>query len=197
MPKDIKVRIRMLRVGLGDCFLLTFLPAKRSKKPLANVLIDCGVDVGTPGGAARIRNFADAIVKEVGPNLDLLIATHEHWDHVSGFSQAQAQAQFDSMNIRNVWLAWTEDPNDTFARDLKAETLLALQGLTLSAVELQSNAAFWVRERVGLQDTGEGLAGILSLYGVEDLGASKFSKKTDEAMDWVSSKKKDKKKSCH
>jgi hypothetical protein len=42
-----------------------------------------------------------------------VLVTHEHWDHVSGFSTQQAQDLFDEIEIDAVWYAWTEDPSPT------------------------------------------------------------------------------------
>jgi hypothetical protein len=48
-PDNSSIRVRMYRVGLGDCFLVTF-PARNGP---AHVLVDCGVhargDIGTLG----------------------------------------------------------------------------------------------------------------------------------------------------
>jgi hypothetical protein len=49
--------------------------------------------------------------------VDLLVVTHEHLDHVSGF--AQAEDEFDNIEIRNIWFAWTENGRDKLAQELK------------------------------------------------------------------------------
>src|SRR5438067_12231439 len=106
------VRVRMYRQGLGDCFLLSFpRPGGQSQ-----VLIDCGVLKGTEDATARITRVAESILETTGGRLDALVVTHQHWDHVSGF--LQAEAVFDRLAIGEVWLAWTEDPADDLARDL-------------------------------------------------------------------------------
>ena len=83
----------MYRQGLGDCFLLTF---PREARPLY-MLIDCGVLLGTEGQNEWMRRVADSIREttrirrgpSVGQRIDVLVATHEHWDHLSGFVQAE------------------------------------------------------------------------------------------------------------
>src|SRR5581483_12445647 len=94
------VRIRMYRQGLGDCFLVA-LPRVESVRPYY-ILIDCGVVLGTPGGAERMRAVAKDIVSATNGHIDLLIATHEHWDHVSGF--LQAQDVFRGLTVDEIWL---------------------------------------------------------------------------------------------
>jgi len=105
-------RVRMFRQGLGDCFLLTFPGRDRE----ARVLVDCGVLIGTADGEAKIRDVAEKIATETGGELDALVVTHEHWDHASGF--VQAREAFERLRVREVWLAWTEDPHDELAQQL-------------------------------------------------------------------------------
>src|SRR3981081_3197342 len=76
------VKVRMYRQGLGDCFLLAF-PGK-AKKPFY-LLIDCGVLVGQVPGRPDIRAIAQHIADSTNKRLDLIIASHQHWDHLSGF----------------------------------------------------------------------------------------------------------------
>ena len=76
----------MYRQGLGDCFLLT-LYKNRSKK--SHMLIDCGVFLGTPNGNAIMDKVAENIKEETGGSIDIVVATHEHYDHLSGFNQAR------------------------------------------------------------------------------------------------------------
>jgi hypothetical protein len=48
-----------------------------------------------------------------------LLATHEHWDHLSGF--VQAKEIFDQLTVDNVWFGWTEDPDDKLAQKLRSK----------------------------------------------------------------------------
>jgi glyoxylase-like metal-dependent hydrolase (beta-lactamase superfamily II) len=105
------VRVRMYRQGLGDCFLLSF-PKGRGE---SHVLIDCGVLKGTEGASDRITRAAHSIFDATGGRLDALVVSHQHWDHVSGF--LEAQSVFDRFQVQEVWLAWTEDQADNLARE--------------------------------------------------------------------------------
>ena len=127
--KKSAVRIRCYRQGLGDCFLLSFTTKKA--KP-CHVLIDCGVWPKGKPNVDRMREIAADIIRETGGTLtasgavktrgtvDVLVATHEHWDHLSGFTQARDLFK-DGLNVRNVWLAWTEDESDELANDLRKQ----------------------------------------------------------------------------
>src|SRR5918995_463985 len=103
-----KLRARMYRQGLGDSFLLTYW-ADDEEEP-THLLIDSGVLKGTADGEQRMREVAENVREETDGHLDILVATHEHWDHVSGF--LQAQDVWDEIQVGEVWVAWTEDPND-------------------------------------------------------------------------------------
>src|SRR5262245_36693740 len=87
-PPPRGVKVRMYRTGLGDCFLLAFPRKSAGKAPRDKVfylLIDCGVYFGTqePDNATRIGRIVGDIRDATGGRLDLLVITHEHWDHVS------------------------------------------------------------------------------------------------------------------
>jgi len=120
------IRIRMYRVGFGDCFLLS-LPIGRSHQ---HILIDCGANIGDLHTIPRA--VAD-IVKETNRQLALVIATHNHKDHVSGF--ATCQKEFSKFHVGEVWLPWTANPEDDEARRLreKQEELGARLALSLRA----------------------------------------------------------------
>ena len=105
--KKFRIRIRMYRQGLGDCFLLTTL----GETP-HHILIDCGVLKGSPNAQDRIRDVVKDIGSVTNNHLDLLVATHEHWDHLSGFSDQQAQDLFNQITIDQIWMGWTEKSGD-------------------------------------------------------------------------------------
>jgi hypothetical protein len=124
----------MYRQGLGDCFLLTF---PRDGRPLY-MLIDCGVLLGTDDQAGRMERVAEDIRSTTDGHVDILIATHEHWDHLSGF--IQATEVFDRIEIGELWLAWTEDPDHALATKLRRGRAAAFRALAQAHVRLQAAA---------------------------------------------------------
>ena len=76
--------VRMYRQGLGDCFLLTF----PRDGPALYMLIDCGVLFGTEDQDERMQRGRGEYRRDDRGHIDILVATHEHWDHLSGFVQA-------------------------------------------------------------------------------------------------------------
>src|SRR5262245_9200564 len=74
-----KGRVRMFRQGLGDCFLLTFDVGGAER----NMLIDCGT-LGNKNTDVKIDDIAAHVKETIGAaKLDVVIATHEHQDHLS------------------------------------------------------------------------------------------------------------------
>ena len=74
------------------------------------------------------------IAQVTNSQIDLLVVTHEHWDHVSGFNQVQDL--FENLKIQQVWVAWTEDPNDPLANKLRAERRTAEDALRIAVTHL-------------------------------------------------------------
>lgn len=116
------LRVRMYRVGFGDCFLVS-LPDGAGH---AHVLVDCGVH---PQG--DVRKIADAVKDiraETGGRLDVVIASHAHKDHISGF--ASNAADFLGMTVGEVWLPWIENANDAQAARIRKKQLTVIERLS-------------------------------------------------------------------
>jgi hypothetical protein len=117
------IRIRMYRVGFGDFFLATF-PGP-DETPL-HVLIDCGVH------AMNLGSIDDAIAdmqKVTGGQLALVIMTHRHADHISGF--ASGADTFADFTVERVWMSWFENPGNAAA--VSFQSTLAAVALNLQA----------------------------------------------------------------
>jgi hypothetical protein len=162
-----RARVRMYRQGLGDCFLV-FLKRAGNDAPDYKILIDCGVILGTPDAAKIMTDVVRDILTETSGHVDLLIATHEHWDHLSGF--LQARSLFDGLTVGNVWVAWTEDPADVLAQELGQERANALQALQLSGHALAM---------AGADAAAQTINDFLGFFGAAGQGTTK------EALDYV------------
>ena len=126
----------MYRQGLGDCFLITF-PDKNGASHY--IMIDCGVILGTPDAATKMKNVVQDIIETTGGHIHLLLSTHEHWDHLSGF--VQAKDLFAKVTFDKVWLAWTEDPNDQLAQKLRSEHQALRMALASAAARMRFGAS--------------------------------------------------------
>lgn len=106
-PAPTHVRIRSYNVGFGDCFLLTFDYARAKPR---NVLIDFGSTMqsktGPKGGMLEI---AKRIQEDCEGKLHMLVATHRHADHISGFGSKPGEV-IASLAPDLVVQPWTEDP---------------------------------------------------------------------------------------
>lgn len=142
-----RAKIRMYRHGLGDCFLIT-LPRTKAMdgRDRAFIMIDCGLILGTDGAANKMKEVVADINATTGGVVDLLVVTHEHWDHVSGF--VQAREELDRIRFENVWFGWTEDPDDPTAKELVARRSAAVKALVDSSVRLRAFGADGVARSV-------------------------------------------------
>lgn len=118
-----QLTLRVYQAGFGDCFLLTFHYAKPAKD--RHVLIDFGT-AGAPKifGSNLMDRIAEDIRLECSGKLDLVVATHRHRDHISGFARSKdGKGSGDVIRALAPELViqpWTEDPDA--APDAKAPT---------------------------------------------------------------------------
>lgn len=123
----------MYRAGHGDFFLLTFRRSKENDTPFF-MLIDCGMKSGSHVKKGRhIYDVIGDLHAHTGGVLDVVVVTHEHQDHVSGFPKSgDKKHPFYKLGftIKELWLGWTEDETDPFANHLRE--LYGDQVLTLA-----------------------------------------------------------------
>lgn len=107
--------IRMYDVGFGDCFLLR-IPTPEGKN--LKVLFDCG---SIKQGVKPFKEIIDQVITDVRdnptepPRIDIVVATHRHRDHISGF----ANPAWGEVEVGEVWMPWTEKPDDTQASRIR------------------------------------------------------------------------------
>ena len=131
--KKPRVRVRTYRHGLGDCHLVTF---RRPNGVPFHLLIDFGVVNRTKNPEKVMTPVARDIARESGGVLDLVIATHQHTDHLSGFRQAAAELAPPKLTMKRLWLAWTEDPGNDLGKQIQDELVKKLAAVRLAAREL-------------------------------------------------------------
>ncbi|HEX7151610.1 MAG TPA: MBL fold metallo-hydrolase [Thermoanaerobaculia bacterium] len=108
-----KLRVRMYRVGMGDCFLVTIGSGSKAQ----HILIDCGVH--SQSQFKGLAEAVEAIEEETGGKLDVIVATHAHADHISGFG-TEAE-RFSRFEVGEVWMPWLEDLSNPAAKKLHAK----------------------------------------------------------------------------
>ena len=111
------ITIRMYAHGFGDCFLLFF---KSGDETVYKMVIDCGL---LTGDNERLRTVIKNIAIDCDNYIDVVVQTHEHKDHVSGFNLKGEDDRllWDSIHVSDTWFAWTENTGkggDDLARQL-------------------------------------------------------------------------------
>jgi hypothetical protein len=166
-PKGARAKIRMYRQGLGDFFLLT-LPRTGAKD--FHMLIDCGVITGTPDGKANMQRLVKSLAAETGGTIDVVVATHRHADHISGF--LQATDIFKTLHVGEVWVSWIENPADKLGQQILSTHKNAETALRASVEKLRA---------VGMAAAGDEVANLLGFRDVALAGDSVGT--TDQAVE--------------
>jgi len=146
-----QLRVRMYRIGFGDFFLLT-VPTK-SNGP-QHILIDCGVHAGNIG---TMDVCVQDLVKVTNKKLALVIATHYHADHLSGF--ASNFDEFAEFEVGMVWITNRLDPDNASAMKFKGQ-LRSLAG------DLQFRLGLRAKDQD--ENSEEGLATQRALFKISD-----------------------------
>ena len=116
-----KIIVTAYVVGFGDCILLSIPDTPRDR----HILVDFGRAPNDADSLMRFPAIADDIQHRTGGHLDLLIATHEHLDHIEGFYRQRSV--FDAMQVDRVWMSLPSDP-DYYSDFPKAKLQKRLQG---------------------------------------------------------------------
>jgi hypothetical protein len=164
----LSVRIRMYRQGLGDCFLLTFT---QEGKDDFNMMIDCGLLQGTANGTEIMQKVVEDIETTLSIEktvdgatkkwLDVVVLTHEHADHISGFSQARPV--FDRLHFGEVWAGWMDDKHHPKYKAVRERFHKQVTGLKAALSKMKSD------EQQGLKETVQAL--VFDFFDDDVLGA--------------------------
>ena len=146
-----KLRVRMYRVGFGDFFLIT-VPTKTAGPQ--HILIDCGVHAGNIG---TMNDCVQDLIQVTNKKLALVIATHYHADHLSGF--ASNFDDFAEFEVGMVWITNRLDPDNAGAMKFKGQ---------LRALAQEMQLRLGLRAKGQDEDSEEGLATARALFKVSD-----------------------------
>ena len=112
-PAPVRARIFAYQVGFGDCFLMRI---EYSDQSLRHILIDFGT-TGLPKDQAdgQFLKIANDIKDKCSGKLNIVVGTHRHADHISGFARnAAGTASGDIIRALSpdlVLQPWTEAPD--------------------------------------------------------------------------------------
>lgn len=165
MATNVSVNIKMYKVGeLGDCFLLRFKQGAEQ----SHILIDCGSFRNGADSIATMKAIASDIKKQLnGASLNVIVGTHQHNDHLSGF--VHAKKIFESMSPEKVWLSWLDNPNNKQAVRIGTDYNNYLTSLRLMSKEL-THASFKA------QSVKKNLDQMLGFFGIESNKAASKTK---------------------
>jgi len=195
------VKVRMYRHGFGDCFLLSFF---QDENRVFTMLIDCGIKHNTKSDDVPIDDVIEDLRTTLtpafggSPAVDVLVATHEHWDHISFFHPTRSPDFFGDFKIGQVWLAWTENPDDEEAVTINARLRDGAAALQIAAMQLrdaereefpQSNGMYFgKRAATARKHFNSAFDDVLGFYGVTALkkvseGGIKYKKNGKISVD--------------
>jgi hypothetical protein len=149
VKKPSHVRIRSYNVGFGDCFLMTFRYRAGEQR---HVLIDFGSTRYSGNGPGSALTIARQIKNDTEGKLHMVVATHRHADHISGFGGASGEI-IAGLDPDVVVQPWTEDPDlepDATAPALSAGRTGA-RAFTSRLSDMQALAGAILRELPNLE----------------------------------------------
>jgi beta-lactamase superfamily II metal-dependent hydrolase len=110
-----KLLIRMFDVGLGDCIYCR-IPNAHTEGRDFHILIDCGTLSTTNNLSTAIENLKPLLPKINGKRrIDLLVVTHEHKDHMTGFGMKL----WEDFSFGAIWMSAAMDPEHPEAEKAK------------------------------------------------------------------------------
>jgi hypothetical protein len=152
-----KLLVRAYDVEVGDCFYCRIPRARKAGTEVDDfhMLIDCGSLGGAGLLKAAIANLETMLpVAEDGrKRLDLVVVTHEHRDHITGFDPDL----FANIRIENIWMSAAMNPQHP-----QAQLALKLHGLATTAMRAVAG--------LNLALSPE-LEELVALYGIDNEGA--------------------------
>ncbi len=141
----------MYRQGLGDCFLLTFIETGKEE---LNMLIDCGLLQNTTNGREIMRQVVADIEGKLKSSptdsqkkfVDIVVLTHEHADHISGFTHARDI--FERIEFGEVWAAWMDDEGHPKYKLVRERFHKQIAGLKTTLTKMQSDQRTGIKQAV-------------------------------------------------
>jgi len=110
-----KLLVRLFDVGLGDCIYCR-IPKSHEEGRDFHILIDCGTWSSTTYLSDAMDKLKPSLPLIKGKRrIDLLVVTHEHKDHMTGFGMNI----WDDFSFGAIWMNAAMDPNHPEANKVK------------------------------------------------------------------------------
>lgn len=154
MPNKIThAEVRMYRMGTGDCFAIKFFSGKGEANVKFKMMIDCGVWAGS---RAILQPFIEDLKTYLKNEVDLLIVTHEHIDHVLGFERCSDLFTND-FDIKKIWMGWSEDDSLSKVSNWKTEHGQKKLALAQAAERLKNSTQAGLENRLVTEHKGNSI----------------------------------------
>jgi len=168
--KPSQLTITSYQVGFGDCYLLSFRYSDKKR----HVLIDFGTKFRSKTRfKVDMKAIAERIKADCGGELAMVVATHRHYDHISGFeTQKNGGGPGDiirSCKPKLVLQPWTEDP--TLPEDAASPAAVRTHVNALAAMNALADSLTENVDALAGLDTKEvaGAAAELSYLGSDNI----------------------------
>jgi hypothetical protein len=145
--------VRMYRMGTGDCFAIKFFAGEGEAKVKFKMMIDCGVWTGSK---VRLQPFIEDLKSYLNNEVDLLVVTHEHIDHVLGFERC-SDLFTTGFNVKNIWMGWTEDDSLPKVSDWKTEHGEKKIALAEAAARLKKSIEGTLENHLSIEHRGNSI----------------------------------------
>lgn len=173
MNTPTQVTIYTYQIGFGDCFLLAFDYPGRTR----HVLIDFGTTSAPKKSKIGIpelqRKIADDIVEKCGGSLDMLVVSHRHADHLSGFATGDKGGGSGEIikqcHPKLIIQPWTEDPELQTDATGPLNPPATAQAFTTMLANMQSLSEVIYREATRMKEEGMNI-GVKALKRLEFYG---------------------------
>jgi hypothetical protein len=110
-----KLLIRLFDVGLGDCIYCRIPKGHDSGRDF-HMLIDCGTLSSTSLLRDAVQALTTLLPEASGKrHVDLLVVTHEHKDHMTGFGLDM----WDELSFGAIWMSAAMDPKHPESKKAK------------------------------------------------------------------------------
>ena len=165
-----KLLIRLYDVGLGDCIYCRIPKAHKSGRDF-HILIDCGTLSSTDYLTAAIANLKTLLPQIDGKrHVDLLVVTHEHMDHMTGFGLDL----WSGLSFGAIWMSAAMDLDHpeskrakklhSFAANAMEQALRLNLALSPPLMELAASLALNKNAMKTLRETLPKASGIKPVY---------------------------------
>lgn len=109
-PVPERVRVRVYQTGFGESVLVTveYAASAPGDRVERHILFDLGST--RPREGVAMTDVANLVAEHTNGQLDVLVVTHRHKDHLSGFGDPRSAPILAALSPRLVLRPWTEDP---------------------------------------------------------------------------------------